>query len=153
MSELSADGISTGGFRAGEASAGPAASGAGRRERELPGGRYGLRGAVGMEWIRLRSLRSTWWITGLVIVSMIGLAILVLRYYPGHWAQLSAPDKASFDPTEDGYAGLGVAQLAAGVLGILAATGEYASGMIRSTLTAVPRRGLVLAAKAAVVGA
>jgi ABC-2 type transport system permease protein len=71
---------------------------------------------------------------------------------PGHWAQLSAADKASFDPTEDGYAGLGVAQLAAGVLGILAATGEYASGMIRSTLVAVPRRGLVLAAKAVVIG-
>ena len=157
MSELSTGGMSTGGLgagglSAGEGSAGLAASGTGRRARELPAGRYGLRGAVGMEWIRLRSLRSTWWITGLVVVAMIGLAILVLRYYPGHWSQLSAADKAAFDPTEDGYAGLGVAQLAAGVLGILAATGEYASGMIRSTLVAVPRRGLVLAAKAVVVG-
>jgi ABC-2 type transport system permease protein len=152
MSELSADRLDPGGLSTGEVSAGLSISGAGRRARELPGGRYGLRGAIQMEWIRLRTLRSTWWITGLVVVAMIGLAILVLRYYPGHWAQLSAADKASFDPTDDGYTGLGVAQLAAGVLGILAATGEYSSGMIRSTLVAVPRRGLVLAAKAVVIG-
>jgi ABC-2 type transport system permease protein len=127
-------------------------SGADGRTGELPAGRYGLRGVIQMEWIKLRSLRSTWWITAVVVVSMIGLAVVVLRYYPAHWAHLSAADRASFDPTDAGYAGLGVAQLAAAILGILAATGEYSSGMIRSTLVAVPRRGLVLAAKAVVVG-
>jgi ABC-2 type transport system permease protein len=163
MSELSTTGpASAGPGSDGPGSAGPGSAGqsAGRpgqggtawRAGELPAGRYGLRGVIQMEWIKLRSLRSTWWITAVVVVSMIGLAILVLRTYPAHWAHMSAADRASFDPTDDGYVGLGVAQLAVAILGILAATGEYSSGMIRSTLVAVPRRGLVLAAKAVVIG-
>jgi ABC-2 type transport system permease protein len=143
MSELSTDELGTGKTAAGAA---------GWRAGELPAGRYGLRGVIQMEWIKLRSLRSTWWITAIAVISMIGLAIVVLRAYPGHWAHMSAADRASFDPTNAGLAGLGVAQLAAAILGILAATGEYSSGMIRSTLVAVPRRGRVLAAKAVVVG-
>jgi hypothetical protein len=83
---------------------------------------------------------------------MIGVAILVLHYDSADWAHMSAGDRASFDPANEGYTGLGIAQLAVAVLGILAVTGEYSSGMIRSTLVAVPRRGLVLAAKATVVG-
>jgi ABC-2 type transport system permease protein len=119
----------------------------------LPAGRYGLRDAIAMEWLKLRSLRSTWWTLAIALAGMIGLAILVLYYYPGHWAQLSRADRRSFDPTNSGFTGLALAQLAVAALGVLAVTGEYSSGMIRSTLTAVPRRGLVLAAKAAVVGA
>ena len=117
---------------------------------ELPAGRYGLRGVIQMEWIRLRSVRSTWWITAVVAVAMIGVAVLVLGHYSAAWAHMSAADRASFDPTS--YTGLLVAQLAVDVLGILAVTGEYSSGMIQSTLVAVPRRGLVLAAKATIIG-
>jgi ABC-2 type transport system permease protein len=105
-----------------------------------------------MEWIRLRTLRSTWWSVAVVVVAMIGLAVWIQYYVPGQWAHMSAADRASFDPTENGYAGLAVAELAVAVLGILAASGEYGSGMIRSTLAAVPRRGRVLAAKTAVTG-
>jgi ABC-2 type transport system permease protein len=120
--------------------------------RELPGGRYGLRHAVAMEWVKLRSLRSTWWMLAIALAAMIGLAILILRYYPGHWSHLSRADRASFDPTNDGFTGVALAQLVMAALGVLAITGEYSSGMIRSTLVAVPRRRLVLMAKAAVVG-
>jgi ABC-2 type transport system permease protein len=121
--------------------------------KELTAGRYGLRGVIQMEWIRLRSLRSTWWITAVVVMSMIGVAILVLRHYSADWPRLSAGDRASFDPTNRAsYPGLLVAQLAMAVLGLLAVTGEYSSGMIQSTLVAVPRRGLVLAAKATIIG-
>ena len=123
-----------------------------QRAAGLPGGRYGLRGTIVMEWVKLRSLRSTWWMLAIAPAAMIGLAILVLHYYPGHWAQLSRADRASFDPTNDGFTGLALAQLVMAVFGILAVTGEYSSGMIQSTLIAVPRRGLVLVAKAAVVG-
>jgi len=105
-----------------------------------------------MEWIRLRTLRSTWWSVAVVVVAMIGLAVWIQYYVPGHWAHMSASGRASFDPTENSFAGLALAELAVAVLGILAATGEYSSGMIRSTLAAVPRRGRVLAAKAAVTG-
>jgi ABC-2 type transport system permease protein len=119
----------------------------------VPAGHYGIGGAVRMEWAKLRSLRSTWWILAVALASMIGLAILVLRWYPAHWTHMSRADRASFDPTNAGFTGVAVAQLAMAVLGILAMTSEYSAGMIRATLAAVPDRGLVLAAKAAVVGA
>jgi hypothetical protein len=82
---------------------------------------------------------------------MISLAILVMVHQ--HWATMSAADRASFDPTNDSYAGLAIGQLAIGVLGVLAVSSEFSSGMIRATFAAVPRRPLVLAAKAAVVAA
>jgi ABC-2 type transport system permease protein len=112
-----------------------------------------MSGVIQMEWIRLRSLRSTWWITAAVVALMTGVAVLVLGHFSVDWAHMSAGDRASFDPTNRSiYTGLLVAQLAVGVLGVLAVTGEYSSGMIQSTLVAVPRRGLVLAAKATVIG-
>jgi hypothetical protein len=117
--------------------------------RTAPG--YGFRSVAQMEWLKLRSVRSTAW-TGLVFgASMIGLAILALSHQ--HWAAMSAADRASFDPVEEGFAGLAVGQLAFGVLGALVITSEFSSGMIRATLAAVPNRPLLLAAKAAVTGA
>lgn len=110
-----------------------------------------LAAAARMEWIKLRSLWSTVWIFALFAVSMVALAILDLGFQtPAH---LSAADLAKYDVTEQGFEGLLVSVPALGVLGVLAVTGEYSCGLIRTTLTAVPRRPLVLAAKAAVVGA
>jgi ABC-2 type transport system permease protein len=116
-------------------------------------GRAGLRQVVAMEWRKARSLRSTWWMPAITLAAMIALAIVVLRYYPGHWAHMSRADRASFDPTNDGFTGLALAQLIFAALGVLLMTSEYSSGMIRTTLVAMPRRGLVLAAKAAVAAA
>jgi ABC-2 type transport system permease protein len=126
---------------------------ASRREVGPSGRRYGFRGAVRMEWIKLRSLRSTWWTLAVSVVAMIGLSILLLSITSAHWSTTSHADKLTFDPTENGFAGVAVAQLAMAVLGVLVVTGEYSSGMIRTTFAAVPRRGLVIAAKAAVLGA
>jgi ABC-type transport system involved in multi-copper enzyme maturation permease subunit len=104
-----------------------------------------------MEWIKLRSLRSSWWIMGLFAVSMIGLAIVALSLQtPAH---LSAQGLASYDPTEQSMEGLTFGVLLGGILGVLVITGEYSSGLIRATLAAVPRRPRVLAAKTAVVAA
>jgi hypothetical protein len=114
-------------------------------------GGYGFRSVARMEWLKLRTIRSTGWILLVFTAGMIGLAILVLAQQ--HWTHMSPADRASFDPTNDGFAGLAVGQLALGVLGVLAITGEFSSGMIRATFAAVPRRPLLLAAKAAVVGA
>jgi ABC-2 type transport system permease protein len=112
---------------------------------------YGFRSATRMEWLKLRSVRSTGWVLLVFAAGMIGLAILVMIHQ--HWATMSAPDRASFDPTELSFAGLSIGQLALGVLGALVITTEFSSGMIRATLAAVPRRPLLLAAKAAVLGA
>jgi ABC-2 type transport system permease protein len=122
-----------------------------RTQTRAAGRGYGFRSTATMEWLKLRSLRSTSVIMLIFAAGMIGLAILVMKNE--HYAAMSAADKATFDPTNDGFTGLMLGQLAFGVLGVLTVTSEFASGMIRSTFAAVPRRRLVLAAKAAVAGA
>jgi ABC-2 type transport system permease protein len=112
---------------------------------------YGLRSAARMEWLKLRSVRSTAWVLLVFAAGMIGLAILVMAHQ--HWATMSPADRASFDPTDNSFAGLAIGQLAFGVLGALVITTEFSSGMIRATLAAVPSRPLLLAAKAAVLAA
>jgi ABC-2 type transport system permease protein len=119
------------------------------RPAATPG--YGFRSVARMEWLKLRSVRSTAWVTLVFAAGLIGLAVLVMAHQ--HWATMSPADRASFDPTNDSYAGLAIGQLAFGVLGALVITTEFSSGMIRATLAAVPGRRLLLAAKAAVLGA
>jgi hypothetical protein len=114
-------------------------------------GHYGWRSAARMEWLKLRSVRSTAWILLVFAAGLIGIAILVLSHE--NWATMSPSDRASFDPTNAGFAGLALGQLAFGVLGVLIITSEFSSGMIRATFAAVPRRPLLLAAKAGVLGA
>jgi ABC-2 type transport system permease protein len=114
-------------------------------------GRYGFRNVAEMEWLKLRSIRSTAWIMLIFAAGMIGIAILVLGHF--NWASMPAAERAGFDPTNQGFAGLAIGQLAFGVLGALVITSEFSSGMIRATFAAVPRRGLLMAAKAAVLGA
>jgi hypothetical protein len=109
-------------------------------------GSYSLHSVIRMEWRKLRSVRSTWWTLAVFAAGMVGLAILVGLKTPAH------PDP-SYDPTEDGFAGLAIGQLALGILGVLALSTEFTSGSIRATFAAVPRRGWVLAAKAAVITA
>jgi len=96
-----------------------------------------------MEWIKLRSLRSTWWVLALTVAGALGIAVAV---------GVNTEDAAA-DLTNNALAGISLGLLLVGVLGVLAMTGEHSSGMIRATLAAVPNRPLVLAAKAAVFGA
>jgi ABC-2 type transport system permease protein len=114
-------------------------------------GGYGFGTVARMEWHKLRTVRSTWYIMAIFAASMIVLAMLVLSHE--NYAQLPAADRASFDPTHDCFIGLVLGQLLLGTLGVLAITTEFSSGMIRATFAAAPRRPLVLAAKAAVLGA
>ena len=108
-----------------------------------PRGGYGPAQAARMEWIKLRSLRSTWWTLAITVAGTIGIGIAV---------GINTRN-ASGDLTNNALAGVVPGLLLAGVLGILTMTSEYSSGMIRTTLAAIPRRPLVLAAKAAVFGA
>lgn len=105
-----------------------------------------------MEWLKLRSVRSTWWIMLAFAAGMIGLAILVMSHQQ-RYATLSAADRASFDPTNNGFTGMALGQLLLGSLGVLVVTSEFSSGLIRATFAAVPSRPRVLAAKAGVLAA
>jgi hypothetical protein len=111
--------------------------------------RYGFGQVAGAELIKVRSLRSTWWTLLVTMVGSLGVTILATNSVGHHrpsWYQ-------GFDPTNQSMTGLAVATLAVGVFGVLAATGEYASGTMRATLAATPRRPVLLTAKMAVVGA
>jgi ABC-2 type transport system permease protein len=109
----------------------------------VPRGHYGLPHAVRMEWIKLRSLRSTWWALAATVAGAVGIAVAV---------GVNTKDPTG-DLTNNALAGISLGLLLTGVLGVLLMTGEYSSGMIRATLAAIPNRPLVLAAKAAVFGA
>jgi ABC-2 type transport system permease protein len=99
------------------------------------------------EFCKLRSVRSTFWALLMAVVSNVALAALGALFLPG---ALSAQEKATVDVTRLSLAGLHLSQVALGALGVLVITSEYGTGMIRATLSAVPRRRLVLAAKAIV---
>ncbi|MEU0820375.1 ABC transporter permease [Streptomyces mirabilis] len=111
-----------------------------------------LTGALASELIKLRSLRSTW-ITALIAVSFgLALSLMDVSHTANNWPRLNASAKAQFDPVGDSLSGFAFAVLAFGVLGVVAASGEYASGLIRTTLTATPRRAVAYAAKTLVTG-
>ena len=111
------------------------------------------RDTLASEWIKLRSVRSTYLTLAFAAAAAVAVGYLVTHSDVTHWATMSAKAKATFDPVSDSFSGLGLAQLAFGALGVLMITSEYASGLIRTTFAAVPRRRAVLAAKAVVVGA
>jgi ABC-2 type transport system permease protein len=105
------------------------------------------------EWTKLRSLRSTRWALLVTVVLTIGIGILACAVFASRWPSLSFEDRLRFHPLRVSLAGVGIAQLSIGVLGVLVITGEYSTGMIRSTFCAVPKRLPVLWAKVAVFAA
>ena len=100
------------------------------------------------EWTKLRSVRSTYWTLLVAVVTPIGISALVAVALAN--AASTAPP---VDPLLPGLISQEYAVLAVGVLGVLAFSTEYSTGLIRTTFAAVPRRRAVLAAKAAVIGA
>lgn len=102
--------------------------------------------ALQAEWTKLRSVRSTLW----ALLAILGLTIA----FGAVSASTSDPDTVDIrDVAVISLAGVYAAQIAAVALGVVALCGEYASGTIRATFMANPRRRQVLGAKAAIVGA
>jgi ABC-2 type transport system permease protein len=118
--------------------------------RPAVGGEVTQARVVRSEWTKLWSLRSTRWSLLFAVVAMAGLGVLIAAVSMGRWSQLSLHDRATFDSIDRSLGGYHLAQLAIGVLGVLVISGEYSTGMIRSSLMAVPRRLPVLWAKIAV---
>jgi ABC-2 type transport system permease protein len=103
---------------------------------------YTFRDVARMEWVKLRSLRSFWWVLAGGMAATVALGAVA-----GYNTR-----NAGGDPTSNVLAGVILGQVITGLLGVVAMTGEYSSGLIRVTFAAVPRRPLVLAAKALVFG-
>jgi ABC-2 type transport system permease protein len=109
-------------------------------------GRVSFAGAVRSEFTKIRSVRSTYWTLLAMFVVVIGFGALA------SWGRASHGGDAGpfFDPTRQSLAGLYIGQLIIGVLGVLVISSEYSTGMIRTTLTTNPHRGLMIAAKGVV---
>ena len=101
------------------------------------------------EWTKIRTLRSTFFTLAATLAFVVGLGALISYESSVHFG----PGNGTWDPTSTSLSGLVIGQLTIAVLGVLAITSEYSTGMIRTSLAAVPRRGRLLAAKAAVFGA
>jgi ABC-type transport system involved in multi-copper enzyme maturation permease subunit len=97
---------------------------------------------VRAEWVKFRTLRSSWAVLGAAVLGMIVIALLV-AHNTRHLAGLAPEDAAASGPLQGYFLG----QLLIGALGVLFVTGEYSTGMIRSSFAAVPRRLPVLWAK------
>jgi ABC-type transport system involved in multi-copper enzyme maturation permease subunit len=110
-------------------------------------GRVTQANVVRSEWTKLWSLRSTRWSLLAAVVAMTGLGIGIAAVQMNRWSHLDPHDRARFDSIDIGVGGYHLAQLAIGVLGVLVISGEYSTGMIRSSFMAVPRRLPVLWAK------
>ena len=117
-------------------------------------GRAGLAGALRSEFTKLRSVRSTYWTLLAMVVVSVGIGAAISGGVSANWSQMSPGDRATFDATQVSlFAFFQLGQLVLAVLGALAITSEYSTGMIRTSLTAQPRRGAVYAAKAIVFAA
>lgn len=112
-------------------------------------------GVVKSEWIKLWTLRSTVWTLAITVVVMVAIALMfaAIMNIPG--ADSGAPEGTSmadvFPSATIVTIGYSVGQLAIAVLGVLAITGEYSTGMIRSTFSAVPTRLPAFVAKLGVL--
>ncbi len=120
--------------------------------RALPRGHYRFSAVVRSEWTKLRTVRSTAWCVVATVVAALGIGILATSSQASQWRHGGIVDRVLFDPTSVSLTGLLFGQLAMGVLGGLTVSAEYGSGSIRATFAAVPRRPVVLAAKAVVFG-
>lgn len=101
---------------------------------------------VRSEWIKLRTLRSSWLTLGAAFTMMVLIGVVI-----GTSTSSSGGVDADFSDAASPVRGFLLTQLVVGVLGVLLVTGEYATGMIRSTFAAVPKRLPVVGAKAAVL--
>jgi ABC-type transport system involved in multi-copper enzyme maturation permease subunit len=110
--------------------------------------RYGFRDAARTEWLKVRSVRSTWWLLGVTFVAMVAAGAGVGAGYRSH-----TPVATVAQIVDNSLSGAVLAQLLVGAWGVLVMSSEYSSGTIRATFLATPRRRLVIAAKAAVCAA
>ncbi|GLK16796.1 ABC transporter permease [Herbiconiux flava] len=118
----------------------------------VPDARLRFTGLLRSEWIKLTTLRSTVWAYAILIALQIGMGVLLVLTQTGEMSAAAGSDAAAAAQAAVQVSTLGILfnQLVISVLGVLVITGEYGTGQIRSSLTAVPKRLPVLWAKALV---
>ncbi|MFD3515236.1 ABC transporter permease [Streptomyces sp. NPDC058657] len=99
------------------------------------------------EWTKIKSVRSTGTTLALAVVFTIGLGFLISVLSRNEFAKMDAKELRFADPTFLSFAGTSLGQLAMIVFGVMVVGNEYSTGMIRTSLAAVPRRGIFLFSK------
>jgi ABC-2 type transport system permease protein len=122
----------------------------GLRRRDGPAGaeraRAGLSDAMRAEWTKLRTVPGTAWNLAAICVLMVAVGAATAAA-----TRCAAGARCAIDPTRVSLTGIEIGQAVVAVLAVLVISGEYDTGMIRTTFTAMPRRWMVLAAKAVVL--
>ncbi|MFW6719853.1 ABC transporter permease [Streptomyces sp. MAR4 CNY-716] len=121
----------------------PGAPAGGGYSSPIPIVRTHLGHAFASEWTKIRSVRSTMWTLGIMLVLVVGVGFLIAL-------AMASDDWVGAPLLSGGLFGLMLGQICIVTLGVLVITSEYGTGMIRTTLTASPQRWRVLAAKAVV---
>jgi ABC-type transport system involved in multi-copper enzyme maturation permease subunit len=114
-------------------------------------GRAGFGGTLRSEFTKIRSVRSTYWTLLVLLAVSIGIGAAITAGTAANWSHTQPQDRLTFDPTQASIAGLFfLGQLVIVVLGAMTVTAEYSTGMIRTSLTAMPRRAVMYTAKVVV---
>ncbi|MCA1217965.1 ABC transporter permease [Streptomyces sp. 8L] len=113
----------------------------------IPVRRAHLGDAIVSEWTKIRSVRSTVWTLGGLVLSVVGIGLVIV------WAVASTSidsDRSSSTTLSFGFFGVLLGTVCVVTLGVLTFSSEFSTGLIRTTLTACPSRARVLTAKATV---
>lgn len=116
----------------------------------VQGRRAGFGRLVQSELTKIRTVRSTMWSFLLLVILVLGFTVLITAVTVATWDKADTATRATVTGDPVGAilgAGLGFGQLTICVLGVLVLSSEYSTGMIRSSLLAVPKRWPMLAAK------
>ena len=113
--------------------------------------RLALARTIRSEFTKIRSVRSTYWTLFVLVLASLAWCVAYSLGTVHQWPHMSAQDRSGFDATQNSILGLALlGQLIIVVFGALMITSEYSTGMVRTSLTVMPRRGTLYAAKAAV---
>lgn len=104
------------------------------------------------EWTKIRTVASTVWTLASALVVTVAVGAGLSALMRAQFDNLPEFERASFDPTMISFSGMMLGQLAMVVFGVLVVGTEYSSGMIRTSLAAVPQRATFLFGKIAVAG-
>ena len=113
--------------------------------------RVALARTIRSEFTKIRSVRSTYWTLFVLVLASLAWCVAYSLGTVHQWPHMSAQDRSGFDATQNSILGLALlGQLIIVVFGALMITSEYSTGMVRTSLTVMPKRGTLYAAKAAV---
>ncbi|WP_338673012.1 ABC transporter permease [Streptomyces sp. SCSIO 30461] len=104
------------------------------------------------EWTKIRTVASTSWTLVSAFAVTVALSAGLCALMAANMESMPAAEQTAFDPTQVSFSGMLLGQLAMVAFGVLVVSTEYSSGMIRTSLAAVPQRATFLFSKIAVAG-